>query len=103
MTLSVEIVESVLRVFHGGGDANHMDAFDATGTVHYHGDVAVLYGVHGKLKLRDIIDSYKACRDGGARWLLAHRKDGHTIPMGNIMPDGHPFAGWWYVDLNEVK
>lgn len=101
MTVNVEPVESILRVFSGRDGADNMDAFDATGTVHYHGDVAVLYGVHGRLRARDIFDSYRVCRDHGARWLLAHRKEGHTIPLGQLMGEG-PFEGWWYVDLTKI-
>lgn len=100
--LNVEPVESILRVFHGGGDVSAMDAFDATGTIHFCGDVAVAYGFHGRLLAKDIFEIYRYCRDIGAKWLLAHRKEGHTIPMGRLMPDG-PFCGWWYVDLSEVK
>lgn len=102
MSIDIEPVESILRIYDHGNEAKNLDPFSATGTVHYHGNVAVMYGVHGKLKMRDIIEAYKACKDAGARWLLAHRKDGHTIPMGRLMPDG-PFEGWWYVDLNEVN
>lgn len=101
MSIEVEPVESILRVFSVGSSEN-LDPFAATGTVHYHGDVAVMYGVHGRLKMRDIMDAYRACKAGGARWLLAHRRDGHTIPMGNLMPDG-PFSGWWFVDLEKIK
>lgn len=102
MTLSAEPVETILRVFRGADGADNLDPFAATGTVHYCGDVAVLYGVHGQLKARDIFDAYRHCKDRGARWLLAHRKEGHTIPLGQLMPDGQPFAGWWFVDLSKL-
>ena len=100
MTIEVEPVESILRVFDHGS-ADNLGPYQATGTVHYHGDVAVAYGFHGKLKAKDIFSIYKLCREAGAKWLLAHRKDGHTIPMGQLMPDG-PFEGWWYVDLSRI-
>lgn len=102
MTIHVEPVESILRAFDHG-KADNMDPFVATGTVHYHGTNAVLYGVHGKLSARDIFGAYKAVKDAGSDYLLAHRADGHTIPMGKLVPKGLPFEGWWYVDLRELK
>ena len=101
MTLNVEPVESILRVFHGADGADSMERFDATGTVHYCGDVAVLYGFHGNLKAKDIFEIYRHLHHAGANWLMAHRKEGHTIPLGQLMPDGWPFSGWWCVDLKE--
>lgn len=103
MTVEVERTEDTLRAFDDGKSSEGLDQFKAIGTVRYYGDTAILDRVKGELRKRDVIDAYKACKAGGARWLLSKRKDGHTLPMGNIMPDGHPFAGWWYVDLNEVK
>ena len=101
MSVEVEIVESVLRVFdHGNSDS--LDPFKATGTVHYHGDVAIASAFHGNLSAKDVLSIYRLCHDAGARWLLAHRKDGHTIPMGKLMPEG-PFCGWWCVDLASIK
>lgn len=103
MTIQVERTEDVLRAFSGGKSSKTMDTFDAIGTVHYYSETAILDRVKGNLCIRDVIDAYKACKEGGARWLLAHRKDGHTLPMGQLMPNDGPFSGWWYVDLNEVK
>lgn len=101
MTVNVEPVESILRIFHSKDEASSMAPYDATGTIHYHGDVAVAYGFHGKIRFKDIKDIAAACKAAGAKWFLAHRKEGHTIPYGRLMPEG-PFAGWWYVDLDEV-
>lgn len=103
MSLNVEHVESILRIFRGFDGADELAPFDATGTVHYHGDVVVAYGFHGALKAKDIFDIYAHCKESGARWLLAHRQEGRTIPCGRLMPDGFPFGGWWRVDLHDIK
>ena len=102
MTIQLEPVESIIRVVRYG-DQDHMDPFSATGTVHYHDKNAVTYGFHGKLTAKDIFEIYKAVRDAESDYLLAHRAEGHTIPMGKLVPKGLPFEGWWYVDLRELK
>lgn len=101
--LNCEPVETVYRVFDGQDKAGEMGEFLATGTAHYHGDVAVLYGVHGKLTAKDIFAVYRDCVEHGKRWLIAHRKDGRTIPGGQLIPDYLPFGGWWYVDLHDDR
>lgn len=102
MAVEVEPVESIIRVFRGRDSSEKLDQFVATCTVHYHGNVAVLYGAHGNVTIRDLRDTYQLCRANGAKWLLAHRRDGHTIPCANLMPDG-PFEGWWFVNLETSR
>lgn len=102
MTIEIERAEDTLRAFDEGKTSRTLDPFKAVGTVRYYGETAIIDKLKGCLSHKDIMDSYRACKDAGAKWLLAHRKEGHTIPMGQLMPDG-PFSGWWYVDLSEVK
>lgn len=101
--LNSEPVETVFRIYDGQDMSGEMGEFMATGTAHYHGDVAVLYGWHGKLTAKDIFEVYQHCANHGKRWLIAHRKDGRTLPGGKLIPDHLPFGGWWYVDLTEER
>lgn len=103
MKVELESVEDIARVFNDGRCASHHDKYSAVGSAHYHDDNAVTYAFHGNLSVQAIFDIYRQIRDKGKRWLLAQRADGHTIPLGQLMPSGRPFEGWWYVDLSDPR
>lgn len=103
MVIEVERAEDTLRAFDEGKTGKNLDPFKAIGTVRYYGETAIIDKLKGCLSHKDIMDSYRACKDAGAKWVLAHRKEGHTIPMGELVPHGQPFGGWWRVDLSGVK
>lgn len=103
MAVELESVEDIARVFHGEKTSQNHDRYDAVGSAHYHDENAVTYAFHGGMNISDILSIYKQIRDKGKKWLLAQRADGHTIPLGQLMPSGRPFEGWWYVDLNDPR
>jgi hypothetical protein len=103
MTVELESVEDIARVYKHGGTAKNHDRYDGVGSAHYHDENAVTYAFHGGLGIHDILSIYRQIRDKGKRWLLAQRADGHTIPLGQLMPEGRPFEGWWYVDLTDPR
>lgn len=102
MSLEVEVTEKTLRYFDKGSSSN-LDPFKTICIARQYGETVILDRAHGEYNKKDIFDTYRDCKDAGHRWILVHRHDGGTIPLGKVMPEGLPFAGWIYVDLEELK
>lgn len=102
MTINRKVLVELARYFPGEDGTENLESFDAIGIITHHGDVAVCEGFKGTAKLKYVIETYKSLRSTGSRWLIAHRKEGHRLPLSSQIPEGQPFAGWWAVDLNEI-
>lgn len=95
--------ETTFRIFDvETGVTPTLAGYKAVGNAHYHGENAVLYGFHGEYSIDAWRQIAENIRGRGKRWLIVKRDVGHTIPLGKLMPSG-PFAGWWFVDLHDVK
>ena len=80
------------------GDPSDMPPYRALGIVSVYGDIAILSGLVGRVRLNEIRQFYVELRISGCRWLLAQRTGNHRIPFGERIETG-PMAGWWQVDL----
>ena len=83
------------------GDPNDRPPYRALGILTFHRDIAVMDGLHGKIRPKEVTMFYRKLRsEHGIRWLLAERTGNHRMPFADRIETG-PFEGWWVVDLTQ--
>jgi len=81
------------------GDPTDRPPYRTFGTMAFHRDIAVLDGLHGRVRPKEVVEFYRLLRARfKMRWLVAERTGRHRIPFATQIECG-PFAGWWAVDL----
>ena len=84
------------------GDPAERPPYRAVGTVHRHGDVAILSGFLGEINKRDLIDFVRKMHEIGVRYILISRAGKHRIPLAQIIETAGPFCGWWQINIPDI-
>ena len=90
---------SGLRIRVIDGDPKNRPPYRTFGTIACHGDVAIVDGLHGKVRHGEIVAFYRKVRALGYRWLLAERTGKHRLPYSRMVDRDGAFCGWYEVDL----
>lgn len=83
------------------GDPAERPPYRAVGTVHRHGDVAILSGFLGQIKRQDLINFVIKMHEIGVCYILISRAGKHKMPFGSAV-DAGPFRGWWQIDIPDL-
>ena len=86
-----------LRVIDG--DPKDRPPYRVFVTIAAHGDVAIVDGLHGKIRHGEVVEFYRKVRALGYRWLLAERTGKHRLPYSRVVDRPGAFCGWREVDL----
>lgn len=63
--------------------------------------VAILVGLHGKIRPGEILEFYRELRLSGFDFLIAQRVGNHRLPYGKTITAPGAWQGWFEVDLSK--